>query len=577
MLSLNFARYRKPFLLILVTLASGAIGTLPSKGLCLALFKQMSYYFLLVLFSLWALRLAKCVTERWSRLLWRHCPALILSMLLMILIFLAAPPRFKILADETNLIGVSLMMHLDKAAAIPVEGLFDDGIKPEFALQMDKRPALYPFLVAGLHALSGYRPQNGFVLNFVAGFGVLVAGYFGVLRFLPKPYAMAAIMLMASAPCFVIYTTSGGFETLNLLFILFTFLALIRCLETGAGAPETELLFLTLLLLAQCRYESIIFLPIIGLALIRFFLQNRFFQNASWLTCITPVFLIPILWQRIGFEGAPDMTVSKVDHEIFAVAGRLFSFKSLFQNIDDNLFVLLGLNPDFGFTPFLSLLAIVGIYLLIRRAVRNRGDGTGTVLVAVSAASFLGLLILLSSNPWGMFTLPMANRLAMVFLPYLVGSAVFGAYSMSRALKITSSAALFVVLGAHLAFFWPYGSQQRIANVMALPYEYQQVTDLLGQRYKRNGATVILAEQPNLYLIQGYSAFRLSSAGSLSKMLSEIEPSATIVALQKINLRTGALQEESVLKAPFELQLVQTIAITRELGVRISECRMKSQ
>ena len=577
MLSLNFPRYRKLFLLILVALASGVIGTLPSKEFCLTLFKHFSYYFLLVLFLLWALRLAKCLTERWPGLLRRHCSALILSMLLMVLVFLAAPPRFKVLADEANLIGVSLMMHLDKAAAIPVEGLFDDSFKPQFATQMDKRPVLYPFLVAGLHALSGYRPQNGFVLNFIAGFGVLIVGYFMVLRFLPKPYAMAAIMLMASAPCFVIYTTSGGFETLNLLFILLTFLALICCLETGAGVAETEVLFLTLLLLAQCRYESIIFIPIVGLALVRFLLRKHFFQNASWLTCVTPVFLIPILWQRKGFEGSLEMLVSKADHEIFEAGEHLFSFKSLFQNIDDNLFVLLGLNPDYGFTPFLSLLAIVGIYLLIRHTALKRGEGTGTVIAAVAAASFLGLLILLSSNHWGLFTLPMANRLAMVFLPYLVGGAVFGAYSICQALKMRSSVALLVVLGAHLVFFWPYGSQQRIVNFMALPYEYQQAAELLGQRYKKNGSTVILAEQPNLYLIQGYSAFRLSSAGSKLETLSEIAPSATIVALQKVDLRTGALQKESLLEAPFELQLVQTVAITRDLGLRISECRMKSE
>jgi len=37
------------------------------------------------------------------------------------------------------------------------------------------------------------------------------------------------------------------------------------------------------------------------------------------------------------------------------------------------------------------------------------------------------------------------------------------------------------------------------------------------------------------------------------------------------------LQKESLLEAPFELQLVQTVAITRDLGLRISECRMKSE
>ena len=47
--------------------------------------------------------------------------------------------------------------------------------------------------------------------------------------------------------------------------------------------------------------------------------------------------------------------------------------------------------------------------------------------------------------------------------------------------------------------------------------------------------------------------------------LSEIAPSATILALQKVDLRTGNFQKDFLLEAPFELQLVQTIAITRDL------------
>jgi hypothetical protein len=68
----------------------------------------------------------------------------------------------------------------------------------------------------------------------------------------------------------------------------------------------------------------------------------------------------------------------------------------------------------------------------------------------------------------------------MVFLPYLAGGAVFGAYAICQALKMRSSVALLVVL------------------------------------------------------------------------------------------------KDSLLEAPFELQLVQTIAITRDLGLGISECRLKS-
>jgi hypothetical protein len=60
-------------------------------------------------------------------------------------------------------------------------------------------------------------------------------------------------------------------------------------------------------------------------------------------------------------------------------------------------------------------------------------------------------------------------------------------------------------------------------------------------------------------------------------MLAEIEPPATIVALQEVDLQSGALQKESSLTAHFEIQPIQTIAVTQEFGVRISECKIKIQ
>ena len=69
MLSLNFPRYRKLFLLILVALASGAIGTLPSKELCLTLFKHVSYYFLLILFLLQYTDMIVLLITRWNHIL----------------------------------------------------------------------------------------------------------------------------------------------------------------------------------------------------------------------------------------------------------------------------------------------------------------------------------------------------------------------------------------------------------------------------------------------------------------------------------------------------------------------------
>ena len=404
----------------------------------------------------------------------------------------------------------------------------------------------------------------------------MVACYWVVAMFLPRRFAIAALLLAAGTPAFVIYTTSGGLETLNLLFTVAAFLAMIACLEKQAAPRETELLMLTLLLLAQCRYESLLFIPVVGLAVLPGLLRHQFFQKTSWLTCALPLFLVPVLWQRKGFQGALEMQINKIGQETFQRADSLFSLKHLLQQIDDNIFVLLGVNPHFGFSPVLALLALAGVYLLARQVVSRRPSASETVLLGAAAVSFLVLLVLLSAFFWGLFTLPMDNRLALVFLPYLVCAAAFGGYRLCRSLKIESALAVYLVVGAHLILFWPYGVQQRLINDMALPYEYRGAVSELSRRYPQDGATVILTEQPNLYIVQGYSAFRLSEAGERMGELAAVAPAARIVALQKVNLQTGALLKASVLPDGFDLKPVLTIPVSTEVGLRISECRLDS-
>lgn len=50
-------------------------------------------------------------------------PGLIVSVVFIGLIFTMSSPYFKILADESNLIGTSLSMHPNKTAWLPYQGL----------------------------------------------------------------------------------------------------------------------------------------------------------------------------------------------------------------------------------------------------------------------------------------------------------------------------------------------------------------------------------------------------------------------------------------------------------------------
>src|SRR5690349_11630980 len=72
---------------------------------------------------------------------------------------------FKILMDEMMLLGTSMGLHFDKHPLVAVRGHDLQGAFQLLDGQLDKRPLFQPFLVSTLHDLTGYRPENVFVLN----------------------------------------------------------------------------------------------------------------------------------------------------------------------------------------------------------------------------------------------------------------------------------------------------------------------------------------------------------------------------------------------------------------------------
>ena len=84
---------------------------------------------------------------------------------------------FKILMDEILLLGTSMGMHFDKHPLYPIRGHDLQGAFQLIDGRLDKRPLFQPFLVSTLHDLTGYRPENVFVLNTALVFGLLALVY----------------------------------------------------------------------------------------------------------------------------------------------------------------------------------------------------------------------------------------------------------------------------------------------------------------------------------------------------------------------------------------------------------------
>ncbi|MSU24623.1 MAG: hypothetical protein EXS32_12480 [Opitutus sp.] len=207
---------------------------------------------------------------------------------------------FKIVMDEIMLLGTSMSMHLDKTVLTPVRG---NDIQGTFVILdglMDKRPLFFPFLASLLHDLAGYRPANVFILN-----GALTFVFLGLVNATGRLLAGRAagwlgVALFAGLPLLAHNATGGGFELLNLVMIVATMLLGARFAEQRDPPSLTAFCF-SALLLAQVRYESVIWLlPVTLLVLWVWRREGR--AILSWPVIFAPLLMIHYPLQHRIFD-----------------------------------------------------------------------------------------------------------------------------------------------------------------------------------------------------------------------------------------------------------------------------------
>jgi hypothetical protein len=560
-------------ILIIVICTSILAGILPSPKSIYFILENSGYYFIFFSFFLWLAYLVKLNFANLKFILLKHYDGLLLSTVLVVLIFCIAPPKFKILNDETNLVGVSMSMYQSKKASLPVQGFNLDYRRPEYQTTIGKRPLLYPLLVSFVHSLRGYSAYNGFVANFILGILTLFVIFLFIGDYFPRIYALLAILILASLPNFVMWITSSGFETLNLFFIVVT-LFLFKKVLSSRNIQQTELLFLTLVLLAQCRYESIIFTLSI-LFLIPMLLNKKSISEFSFITFIAPVLFIPTIWQPRLYADQP--VVNKVAGAAANMPNMLasFSFSNILSNSASNLNVFLGLDPHLGFSWVVSVIAMAGFYLMTKRLVvdyRNTSSQFRTMWF-FTVVTFCLLYLIQVSFYLGNMTIYTQNRLAMTYLPCMVVPAVFFIHGIINKAHISKKILVFIFFVFHLLYFWPYGSQQQIVNTGSIPYEYNRTLRYLKDNYRRNSNILIISERPNLYLIHYKGAVDFQYANQnpeliLNKVVRDFDH---ILVLQKYFYKTQTPLKTHRLNYWYRLVNLKNLNLTQTEYLKISK------
>ena len=391
---------RRCWLLVLTTALAGCLGfyAIPDS-VAITLVSRTGFWFVLVTLIIWVEALRRTLLP--FKIAWREIDWLALSVIgaSTVVLLVHETAGFKIIMDEIMLLGTSMSMHLDKLALTPLRG---NDIQGAFVILdgiVDKRPLFFPTLLSLVHDIAGYRPSNVFVLNGVLTLLFLWLIYVAGRRVAGRSGAMLGVILFAGLPLLAHNSTGGGFELLNLTMIVATFLLGIRWVEKADPASMVAFVF-SGLLLAQVRYESVIFLlPVAVLVLMVWFREGR--AIVPWAVIAAPLLMVHYPLQNRIFDlraSAWEMASKPGYTSPFSLSyipeGLSHAAKFFFAGPTDQ--------PNSIVLSALGVVAIPFFVLLVLKRLRGfRTESAPAVVVTIFSVGFLIHFALMMSYAWG--------------------------------------------------------------------------------------------------------------------------------------------------------------------------------
>ena len=318
---------------------------------------------------------------------------------------------FKILMDEIMLLGTSMGLHFDKHPLVAVRGHDLQGAFQLLDGQLDKRPLFQPFLVSTLHDLTGYRPENVFVLNTALTFGFLTLVYQLGRKLANREAGVLAVLLMTSLPLLAQNATGGGFELLNLVMIVATILLGLRYAEKRDTTSQ-QAFILSSVLLAQTRYESILFLLPVGLLVLYVWWSERR-PVLDWGMVFMPLLFLPAAWHQKIFSA------NKSSWELASQPGfeKPFALSYAQDNFSHWLNFFFDTTGEHSNSLVLSCLGIVAVPFALlatgKILARLKESSPTQVTNALFTLGFLAHTLLLLFYFWGRFDDPVIRRLSL--------------------------------------------------------------------------------------------------------------------------------------------------------------------
>lgn len=323
--------------------------------------RHLTYWVLLLAlggfaYGLWSTALESQIWQRNNR------GNLLFCVLCGIAMHALQPAGYKVVMDEPLLIASSRQLHLEKAYYVPERCYELGGAYYNFDGYVDKRPGLYPFLLGLLHDLSGYRSNQGFLLNaLLAPMLMFASARLGGFIW-PRYGPWLAPVLVLTVPLFSVLTNSSGLDLLNAVLIVTTAYFSLLQMRLRNLSSALALIFAAVLLV-HTRYESLLYLCPAIFCLILVPPRSGWRQLAAALS-LASVLLLPA-WHmfRLSFAKTDPWQTQRDTDQAFSLAHLPHNF----GHARDFLFSIDGSWPASALLTWLSLAALCAAFLLLVR------------------------------------------------------------------------------------------------------------------------------------------------------------------------------------------------------------------
>ncbi len=374
------------------------------------------YYYMLGLFSLFVFFGRRVVAPRrdvWLGWLRRRRVVWLAVIAGTLFAVWADPFKHKILYDEYVLQGTAWHMHATKEIGTPVRAYDFFGTWLAIDTFLDKRPYFFAFLLSLVHDFTGFRVANAFALN-VALTPVCLGLVYWLARQLARERgpAFLAIGLLATLPLFGQNVSGAGMELHNLTMIAGVMALAVLYLR----APDDDrlsLLVFGVVLLAQSRYESVLFVVPAAVVIVLGWLRSGRVL-LPWPALLAPLFLVPYAWQSRVVDAKPILWQLREGETA------RFALRYLAGNLEGARQFFLGTSPEYSNSWWLTVVGAAGVIWGLVCAVRWLGRPAGrpaltpvVIVVVAFGAAIAANLGLLMFYYWSRLDEPIASRFAL--------------------------------------------------------------------------------------------------------------------------------------------------------------------